>query len=229
MILFAASDRRELEPFVKHWDKTTTLPGIAHWAAEGTWRNREVAAVAIGVAQPLNCLASFTEGALTKVNAICSVGTAGALASDLNIADIVVATSVANAVQTWPAMNPYGPNARTGLVRTSPDIARTREEKQKLSATGAIIVEMEAAGIAQTAAALDVPFYCVRAVSDRADETFFIDFQSFLKPNGTFDVPRLVMNALTHPVRGLGELLRLQRRTALAAQKLGDYLNDCKF
>ncbi len=223
MILFVASDRRELEPFIAHWTQAKPFDlRAAHWACKGIWRNREVAAIAIGVAQPLVC-------DLVPA-AICSIGTAGALIPRLQIGDVIVASSVRDeAGQAWPAQDPHGPSARTGVVLTSPHIARTAAEKRKLSASGAIIVEMEAAGLARSAAALDVPFYCIRAVSDLSEESFFIDFECFLKPNGTFNVPRLVMHALSHPVKGLGELLRLQRRTALAAKNLGDYLNACEF
>ena len=69
-----------------------------------------------------------------------------------------------------------------------------------------------------------VPFYCVRVVSDLADEAFFIDFERCIMADGRFNVPRLVMQALAHPARGFPELLRLQRRTADAAKKLGDFL-----
>jgi hypothetical protein len=88
---------------------------------------------------------------------------------------------------------------------------------------------MEAAAVAAVAQELAVPFYCVRVVSDLADETFFTDFERFLMPDGRFNVGRLVVDALSHPLRGLPELLRLQRRTAQAARQLGCFLENCNF
>jgi hypothetical protein len=66
-------------------------------------------------------------------------------------------------------------------------------------------------------------------VSDLAEEGFFLDVERFIMPDGRFNVPGLVMQALSHPIRGLPELLRLQRRTADAAKKLGSFLADCNF
>jgi hypothetical protein len=88
---------------------------------------------------------------------------------------------------------------------------------------------MEAAGVARAAQELAVPFYCVRVVSDLANETFSIDFERFIMSDGRFNIARLALRAIMHPITGLPELLRLQRRTAEAAQKLGDYLAQCDF
>ena len=160
---------------------------------------------------------------------ICSIGTGGALNGSLSLADVVVANAVTNGADTWTAVDPHGSPARSGLVYSSGHIARTVDEKRKLNQSGAILVEMEAAGAARVAREMAVPFYCVRVVSDLADEAFFIDFERCIMADGRFNVPRLVMQALTHPMRGFPELLRLQRRTANAAKKLGDFLANCKF
>ena len=49
-------------------------------------------------------------------------------------------------------------------------VAQTADEKRRLRAGGASAVEMEAGGVAERARARDVPFYCVRVVTDLADE-----------------------------------------------------------
>jgi len=167
----------------------------------------------------------------------CSIGTGGALDSSLTIGDVVVATAIETTAiegEACPAAIcsagvPHGPPVRSGLVHSSPHIARTAEEKRKLNQSGAIIVEMEAAGVARAAQELAVPFYCVRVVSDLANETFSIDFERFIMSDGRFNIARLALRAIMHPITGLPELLRLQRRTAEAAQKLGDYLAQCDF
>jgi adenosylhomocysteine nucleosidase len=161
--------------------------------------------------------------------AVWSVGTAGALDPSLSIADVIAATEVTDGGQTWQANAPAGPAVRSGLVRTSRHIARTGAEKANLHASGAIIVEMEAAAVARIASEMAVPFYCVRCVSDLANETFFIDFESFFMTNGTLNVPRLVTYALAHPMDALPELIRLQRRSSLAAKRLAGFLSACHF
>jgi hypothetical protein len=86
---------------------------------------------------------------------------------------------------------------------------------------------MEAAGVASMAYELAIPFYCVRVVSDLAEESFFIDFEEFLLPDGQFNVAGLLRFAMEHPLKGLPELLRLQERTAKAAKHLAEFLAEC--
>jgi adenosylhomocysteine nucleosidase len=201
-----------------------------HWARAGTWRGRDVIAVANGVGAHRAADAVAAAQAVAKgFSGICSIGTGGALDPALLLADVFVASAVTDGANTWSALDPHGPSARSGLVYSSRHIARTVEEKRKLNQCGAILVEMEAAGVARVAEEMAVPFYCVRVISDLADEAFFIDFESCIMADGRFNVPRLVMQALAHPRRGFPELLRLQRRTADAAKKLGDFLADCNF
>jgi hypothetical protein len=88
---------------------------------------------------------------------------------------------------------------------------------------------MEAAGAARAAQALKVPFYCVKVVSDLADEDFANDFNHARLPNGKMNVGRLVMGAMLSPRRKLTELIRLNSRTALASKQLGDFLANCTF
>ena len=222
--VFVASDRREAEPWVARWESSRSVDLPVLWARAGIWRGRNVIAVANGVGADRAAKAIAGIGA---VAGICSVGTGGALDSSLSLGDVVVANAVTDGVATWQPLIP-GP-ARLGLVYSSSLIAGTAEEKRKLKGSGAILVEMEAAGVARIAAQMAVPFYCVKVVSDLADEAFFIDFQSCIMADGRFSVSRLIMQALRNPFRSFPELIRLQRRTADAANKLGDFLANCNF
>jgi adenosylhomocysteine nucleosidase len=229
-LIFVASDRREVEPWVSRWENSRPMELPVHWARAGTWRGRDVIAVTNGVGAHRAADAIAAALAVAKgFSGICSIGTGGALDPSLAIADVIVASTVTDGQKTWAAVDPHGPAAPLGLVYSSRHIARTVEEKRKLNQSGAILVEMEAAGVARVAEEMAVPFYCVRVVSDLADEAFFIDFERCIMSDGRFNVPRLVMQALVHPMKGFPELLRLQRRTADAAKKLGSFLADCKF
>lgn len=230
-LLFISSDRREAEPWVAQWDQShpLLLPDV-HWARQGSWRGRDVIAIANGVGRARAEAAIATaRTAANRLSGICSIGTGGGLDPVLEIADIVVATGVTDGSHEFQAEDPGGAPVRSGLVRTSQHIARTAVEKKNLHETGAILVEMEAAAVARAAQELAVPFYCVRIVSDHANETFFIDFETFFMSNGGVNVPRLMIYALAHPMNALPELFRLQRRTSRAAKRLADYLAGCKF
>jgi hypothetical protein len=88
---------------------------------------------------------------------------------------------------------------------------------------------MESAGVARAAEDLDVPFYCIRAVSDLAGEDFANDFNAALTPDGRFSILRLLAGAVSSPQVKLKELVRLQKRTTLASQKLGEFLAATEF
>jgi nucleoside phosphorylase len=163
--------------------------------------------------------------------AVCNIGFCGALDESLQIGDIFVACEVRNGSRKYETLVPgvVGSGIASGAVASIDHIAATAAEKRNLRATGASIVEMEAAGAARAAEDLDLPFYCIRAVSDLADEDLENDFNAALTPEGQFSTLRLVTGALARPRQRFGELLRLKRRTEAASKKLGDFLADCTF
>lgn len=226
--LFVSSDRREAEPWVARWENVRKLSAPVNWARTGTWRGRPMIALANGVGAQRALAGIHTVRTVTEhPSEIWSIGTGGALDPDLAIAEVVVANSVTNGHRVWQALDPLGPPARSGTVHSVSRIVRTCEEKKNLHETGAILVEMEAAGVASMAYELAIPFYCVRVVSDLAEESFFIDFEEFLLPDGQFNVAGLLRFAMEHPLKGLPELLRLQERTAKAAKHLAEFLAEC--
>lgn len=229
-LVFIASDRREAEPWVARWKNVRPVDLPVHWARAGIWRERDVIAIANGVgADRAAAGIQAAQSVAGNFSGICSIGTGGALDKSLLLADVIVASAVTDGVTNWAALEPRGPAAQAGLIYSSAHIARTVEEKRKLNSSGAILVEMEAAGVACAAQELAVPFYCVRVVSDLADEAFFMHFESCIMADGQFSVSRLIMQALAHPFKSFPELLRLQRRTADAAEKLGGFLANCDF
>ena len=176
--------------------------------------------------------AAGIDGALAgfRPDAMVSMGFCGALDPSLNIADIVVASTVFAGGRAFPAEPPItsAPH-RTGPVCTADHIVGTAEEKKLLHASGMIAVEMEAAGVAQRAQELGVPFFCIKSITDLAGETLANDFNAVLRPDGHFDTINLLASSLRHPWVRLPELLRLQRRCVLAARSLGEFIADCRF
>jgi len=157
---------------------------------------------------------------------VVSTGFCGALDPGLRIGDVFVASSV----QGVPIPTPQSVRAHTtGALVSIDHIARTAAEKEKLRATGASAVEMEAAGACERAQALGLPFFCVRSVTDLANETFANDFNAALREDGHFDTMQILRSAIRRPVVRLPELVRLRKRSAIAAQRLGEFLADCRF
>ena len=93
-------------------------------------------------------------------------------------------------VRGAPAAGPWRPFRAAGFGRHAS--SQKASEKKKLRESGASVVEMEAAAVARASEDLNVPFYCIRAVSDLANEDFANDFNKYLMPDGRFHIVRLV-------------------------------------
>ena len=238
MVLFVAADPRECAGWVSRWEGVhpVSLPVI--WARAGRFKGRDVMAIASGAGAERAFAAVIVA---SRPSAVCNIGFCGALDESLRVGDVVVALEVRDNT----ARDNSGPETHTyetlvpgvgkpeamlsGAVVSIHHVAQTAAEKRNLRATGASIVDMEAAGAARAAEDLGLPFYCIRAVSDLAGEDFENDFNAALGPDGQFSTLRLVRGALASPRKRFAELLRLKQRTALASKNLGDFLADCTF
>jgi adenosylhomocysteine nucleosidase len=161
-----------------------------------------------------------------NVDAVLNVGLCGALNDKLQVGDIVVGTAVNGVTVNVPDVSGV---FHAGAIASVDRVAQTAAEKRRLSDTGAIAVEMEAAALLERARRWGVPFYCVRAVSDTADEDFALDFNAARDREGRFQPVRIVAQALRRPLTGIPELLRLRRNAEKAAKALGEFLGNCRF
>jgi adenosylhomocysteine nucleosidase len=165
-----------------------------------------------------------------SAEAIVSTGFCGALDPTLVIGDIVVGTEIVNGAHRFPALVPRCNIAHhVGGVASIDHVAQTASEKAHLRDTGAIAVEMEAAGVAVRAASRNLPFYCVKVVTDLAGEDMANDFNSALRPDGHFATMVVLRSSLRQPFVRIPELIRLRKRCARAALLLGEFIADCRF
>lgn len=163
-------------------------------------------------------------------DAIISTGFCGALAPELEIAQVVVGTVVSAGTRRYPALHPASNrHHHLGVVCSIDHVAQTADEKRRLRNSGASAVEMEAGGVAERAALRTIPFYCVRAVTDLAAEDMENDFNRALRPDGHFATIKILQGALRNPKVRFAELIRLRNRCVQAARALGDFFADCRF
>ena len=104
----------------------------------------------------------------------------------------------------------------------------TADEKRALGSKGAIAVDMEAAGVAAEALERNLPLFCVRVVSDRAERSFEVDFNRARRSDGGFSGVRIAAMAGFKPSRWR-ELLSFWQDTRLAARGLAGFLGECRF
>jgi hypothetical protein len=113
---------------------------------------------------------------------------------------------------------------------TSWYVAVTAEEKRALrEETGAIAVDMEAEAVRDRAAALGVPYACIRVVSDTAGENLPLDFNRYRDAEGRFSRTRIAFAAMARPFSVMPAILEFDRRCQQASLALGDFLADCRF
>lgn len=226
-LAFIAAEPREFAGFLPHVATPQPTSLAVHWSRRGSWKNQDVLLLANGAGPRQSAAAArVCDGSAAIIN----VGFCGALDSALRIGDVIVADKVFFSTQMFDC-RPVTTSAsfRHGAICSSARVVATAKEKEHLRRSGALATEMEAGGIIPYAQDRGVPFFCVRTVSDLADESFSNDFNAALGPDGRFRIGRLIGSALMQPHRRFPELMRLKKRCDLAAVKLGDFLDSCSF
>ncbi len=164
-----------------------------------------------------------------SVRCILSTGLCGALEESLKLGDTVHAVEVIDSQgRRWDTLDP---NAGTKPVRllSAGRVAVSVAEKRSLAAaTGAAVVEMEAAGVAAEAALNGLPFYCLRVVSDGPKEELPMDFNRYRDTNGRFSRMRIAAACALRPW-AVPALLRFDRQCRSSAGILGDCLVHARF
>ncbi len=237
-ILYVASEAAELQPFANMLTGLRKLKWPLDYAVEGIWEGRRVMLAANGAGPKLAARAvevairavRVAELSSSKLEAVVSTGYCGALDPSLRECQIVVGTQVLDVAggelaDCAAVTSDLGFVA--GLVVSQDRIALDFTEKQRLRGENAVAVDMEAGGVAQRTKAAGLPFYCIKVVSDRAEEGFRIDFNRLRTAEGRIARGKISLHALTHP-NLIGELLRLRRRTRDASKALGDFLVSCR-
>jgi adenosylhomocysteine nucleosidase len=220
--LLVAAEAREFEGILKRAGDVRALPWQgAAFSREAVWKNSRWLLIANGPGPKL------VERALDRrndgkhaVDRILSIGFCGALDPALRIGDIVVSGEVPKGLQA---------SFVQGDVVSVDRVAFTAREKSDLrAATGAAVVEMESAAVAQKARDWNVPFGCVRVVSDVAGDDLPLDFNRYRNADGRFKRTSIALAALGRPFTVLPRLVRLDRDCRRAAERLGEFLANCE-
>ena len=155
-----------------------------------------------------------------EASGIINTGFCGALDPALRIGDIVIWRG-AELSSTVPSA--------VGEISSTDRVVVTASEKRALrEKTGAIAAEMEAGAVKKIAAAWEVPFYCVRAVSDTAQEDMPLDFNLYRDSAGRFSLPRIALAAISRPFTRIPALRRLEANCNVASESLGAFFADCR-
>lgn len=225
--LLVAAESREFDGLRRQLGKDRELDWPLDFARAAEGRGRRWLLAANGPGPALAAQAAAIGLERERVDRVISTGYCGGLAADLAVGAVVVAEIVRGDNRDFPAQAARGV-ARRGVIRSTDRVAVTVEEKRKLAEDGAIAIEMEAAGVAPEAERAGIPFACVRAVSDSAEEGLPLDFNRYRGADGRFARGRIAAAALRNPSLAR-KLLELNRKAKSAGEALGRYLADCEF
>ncbi|HTR40349.1 MAG TPA: hypothetical protein VMH87_01870 [Pseudomonadales bacterium] len=156
---------------------------------------------------------------------LLTCGFAGGLDTQLDIGDIVFETANGKGGKD-EALHAklVAAGAKPAKIFCADRIASTVAEKKKLrEETGAGAAEMESGAIQSVCRELGVPCATVRVISDTAGEDLPLDFNEFLTPDKKLDMSKLMMSVAMKPWK-MGALMELQKKTKLAAERLGEVL-----
>jgi adenosylhomocysteine nucleosidase len=237
-LLFAL--RRESSAFRREFCIQQRFPGAPCWArfCGPSWLTVLLGETGLGAARMENALQwllgrPMLENVPYRPKLVLSAGFSGALDDTLRLGDIVLATEVADLdgnrwPTPWPGELPPGawrPPLHRGRLLTVARLIGTAEEKRALGREHqAVAVDMETATIARLCSRREVPFGCVRVISDASDTPLSPQLAALLA-DGRVAPLRLAAAVLRSP-RLLRELWRLARHTRFAAEQLGAALGE---
>jgi len=226
-LLLVAAEPREFAGLLARCGQVAEVPLATGWARRCRLGGGEALLAANGAGRTRAAAAADAACRVFPPDAVVSTGFCGALDPALDVASVLAAERILGDGGDFAALPPAGCPA--GPIYTLDRVAQTAAEKAALRKSGAVAVEMEAAGVAAEARKRGLPFFCVRAVTDLAGESFANDFNAALRSDGHFDTMRILSGTFSHPMARIPELLRLRNRCARAARTLGDFLADCRF
>jgi len=230
-LLVVAAEPRELRGILRRCRGAKRLGWPLWFARAGDLNANRLVMVANGPGQELAAKAVGTALARSHPDAVISTGYCGALDSALAAGEIFVAVRVEAAGAGFAAAVPAaaGRGWKTGTLLSLERVATTVAEKSRLRESGAAAVDMEAGAVALAAQRAGLPFYCIRAVLDRAEEEFGFDFNALRGADGRFSRSRILKAALARPLERLPELMKIERRGRKASRALGDFIAQCVF
>ncbi len=215
--LLIAAERRELSGILKRFGPAAKIDGNGARFAREVFKDGDRWWLVANGPGPRSVEEVLRQK--MDVSGIVNTGFCGALDPALGVGDIVV----------W-GDSPCGSRFARGEISSSDRVVVTAEEKRKLrEKTGAIAAEMEAGAVKRIAGEWGVPFYCIRAVSDTANENMPLDFNLYRDAAGRFSLPKIALAAMRRPFTRIPALRRLEANCNVASESLGAFFADCRF
>ncbi len=199
----------EIEPLLSHMDNIKEVNYANNIFYEASFKGKDVVVAYSKIGKVFSSLTATLLIEKFGCDTLLFSGVAGAVSSDLKIGDLVIADGLCQHdldITAFGHPHGYVPEGEVciptdvRLREIAKDIAKTKsiELKEGIIATGdqfvacsdrknwvkdtfnAHALEMEGASVAVVCNALNIPFFILRAISDTADGSADIDFDTFL-------------------------------------------------
>jgi adenosylhomocysteine nucleosidase len=209
----------ELKPLVGGWPHSSRN-GIHFWAQRNEEDEWIATCAGAGQAAATRAFAAIEDGG--PIDLVFSIGWAGALRAEIATGS---AHNMAGVIDVRTGER-FHCDAGAGdlWLASSPKVAN-RTEKHRLAASyDAALVDMEAAAIARLAAMRQIPFYCIKGVSDGLNDRL-PDFNPFLTSDGRFRLIPFALLSLLRPWYWPA-LLRMGENSKRASQNIVESLRD---
>jgi adenosylhomocysteine nucleosidase len=232
--------RREALYFRKQFEPEQRVPGAPCWAAfcGPLWLHVVVLETGVGSSAMETALRWLLAKPLfdnvpLRPKLVLSAGFSGALRPQQRVGDLILATEVVDQdgrswPTTWPGELPPGewrPPLARGRILTMPALIADPALKKSLGERfDALAVDMESATLAQLCQQQNIPFGCLRVISDGLDTPLSPRLGTLLR-RGRVSPFRLGLALLTRPWLA-AELWRLGGATRTAARQLNLALGE---
>ena len=210
-IAIVAALEREVRPLVKGWPAERILCGSGNLRL---YTSDSAAAVCAGMGA--GAARRATEAVLARMtpSLVISAGFARALISDLRVGDIVIPAEVVDLEKKKSFPTLFG----AGQLWTSSQVVENSAPPEGLQLGECKGVDMEAAGVAEVAAARGLPFVAIKAISDEADFKM-PPVGAFIREDGGFRTAAFLLHISVRP-RTWQSVAALAINSSLAAEKL---------
>jgi adenosylhomocysteine nucleosidase len=214
----------ELKPLVQGWKPLHLPRGESAW--QGSLNGTTCIAVCAGMGVAAAERACAIAAREAPLDALVSMGWAGALSCGMQPGDAYVVNEVVDAVsgERYPTHSPPRAGDAPPLKLVTIDHVAMAAEKRGLGQKyQAVLVDMEAAAVARCAQGHAIAFYCLKAVSDAASEVL-PDFGRYTDGQGQLQLAALLAHVAIRPRYwpGLARMGKNGRKGAVAmAAELG--------
>jgi len=209
----------ELKPLVRNWPHSSR-DGTRFWAQRTEEEEWIAACAGAGQSAATRAFAAIEAGG--PIDLVFSIGWAGALRPEIAAGTAYNVAGVID-VRTGERFNCDAGAGKLWLA-TSPKVAPYTEKRRLTSAYNAALVDMEAAAVARLAAMREIPFYCIKGVSDALTDRL-PDFNRFLSPSGQFELAAFTLYCLFRPWYW-PSLIRMGENSKRASQSIAELLLD---